>query len=173
MPIEVTADVSATTYADVATADTVAATRVGGAAWLNLSDDDKLAALTTATRDVDTLDWIGDRATDAQELEWPRTGTSYSDDAWPTRLVLAVVELAFSYAAAITAGTDPLAVDSSAGNIKREKVGPLETEYFGASTASVDVTTASRFPPIVQNLLAPLIRSMTAQWGSALVQRAS
>jgi hypothetical protein len=173
--IEVTADTDATTYASVETADAVAATRVGGSAWTDLGDEDKLAALTTATRDVDTLDWIGDRASDAQELEWPRTGTDYSDDAWPTRLVNAVIELAFSYAPGIAAGTNPLATTTNAGNIKRKKIGPLETEYFGATTASsVDVTTAARFPAIVQNLLAPLVRPATAmQWGSGTAFRGS
>lgn len=181
MAIEVTADPDATTYADTATADTVAETRVGGSAWTELSDDDKLAALITATRDVDTLDWIGDRASNAQALEWPRTnavdsnGIAYSDDTWPTRLVNAVIELAFTYALPIAAGTNPLAVDTQAGNIKRKKIGPLETEYFGATaTTSVDVTTLARFPAIVQNLLAPLVRMpSTLAWGSAIARRGS
>lgn len=178
MAIEVTADLEATTYATVTQADAEAELRRGAVldAWSELDDDDKLAALISATRDVDTLDWIGDRASAEQELEWPRTDTDYSTDAWPRNLVRAVIELAFSYAPTFSADepTDPLAPDPANGNIKKETIGPISTEFFAPTSTAEARTTIERFPAIVQNLLRPLIRAVsTSQWGQGRVVRAS
>lgn len=165
-------DPSANTYADASAADAYLAYRVGASAWAGYSADLKAQALVSATRDIDTLDFIGERATDDQALEWPRTGTDYADDALPQRLVDATIELAFSYAQQVTADATSDVLNPVPDNIKREKTGPLETEYF-APTAP-EATALERLPAIVQRLLAPLLRTpVVGQWGSALVLRGS
>lgn len=183
MPFEVPADLTATTYADADAADAAAELRVGGSAWLALTGDQKDAALATASRDIDSMEevapsfvggFIGERSNANQPLAWPRTGTEYSSTAWPQRLVDATIELAFTYAPAFAAGAtiDVLNADAGNGNIKREKIGPVETEFFTARATAA--TAIERFPWMVQRLLAPLIRVARADtWGSGTVTRAS
>lgn len=163
---------SSNAYADVAAATTVATYRVGGsaAAWLALTPDQKIQTLVTATRDIDALLFKGARATGTQALEWPRTGTAYASTIIPAPIIAATIELAFSYATAVTAGTDVLNPDTA--TIKREKVGEIETEYFTPSTPLTDDLT--HFPLIVQRLLAPLVWIAAASgWGNSLAVRTS
>lgn len=173
---------NANAYADVATASAAAAYRIGAdaVAWLALSADQKIQSLVTATRDIDTLLFTGDRATSTQALEWPRTGTDYADTVLPATLVSATIELAFSYAPAFAVGAtiDPLNPDTTAARLKREKVGPLESEWFAPATGpdvyGAEATGLERFPGIVQRLLAPLLwLAAVNTWGSAAVVRTS
>lgn len=92
-----------------------------------------------------------------QDRAWPRTGataygSSIADDLIPTAVINA------SYAAAWYEANNPgsLAVAASAaGAIKREKVGPLETEYFeGSGDAAGDATLKIS---TVEGLLAPFL----------------
>lgn len=188
MAIETTADVAATTYATVDQVRDAAEIRGGAvkAAIDDLSDDEILGDLTARTIDFDTLNWIGDRASVDQALEWPRTeaeepnGTEYSDDAWPLKLVTAVIEQVFADAIAGKIGesatVDPINPTLTAQNLKRQKIGPLEKEYFAPTATTVDLTSVARFAPIVQNLLAPLLRdtaSAASEWGTSIARRAS
>jgi hypothetical protein len=182
VPLELEAEPGAddaNAYATVEEAEAYAAYRVGSAAFLALTTDQKIQALVTATSDIDTLEadpgFVGDRASDDQALAWPRTGTDdYDDDELPRSLVNATIELAMSYAPAFATGStiDPLATEAGNGNIKREKVGPLETEYFAAGETGA--TAFTRFPAVVQRLLFAIVRLPdTSSWGSATVSRGS
>ncbi len=182
MAIETTADTEATTYASVDDADLVAETQPAAvkAAWEDLDPDEKIAGLTARSADIDTLDWIGERASDDQALEWPRTGTDYSDDAWPTRLVAAVIQQTFADALAGKLGesatVNPVNPTLATSNLKRQTIGPLTKEFFAPTATTVDLTSVARFAPIVQNLLAPLIRDTAAEsssWGTSCSRRAS
>lgn len=179
MPLELIADPGAedaNAYADVEDADAYAEYRVGGAAFVALTEDQKIQALVTAARAIDTIgdDFIGDRATSTQALEWPRTGTDYDDDELPDTLVRANIELAMSYVPAFAAGYtgDVLNPSRTDGMVKRKKIDVLETEWFAPRTT--DATAIERFPDAVQQLLAPLVITETANdWGSATVERGS
>jgi len=181
MPLTLNADAgdaAANAYATVTEAETYASYRVGGAAFIALTADQKIQALVTAAGDIDTLEddpgFIGDRTDDVQALAWPRTDTDFADDELPAPLVKANVELAMSYAPAFATGstTDVLATSSGNGNIKREQVGPIETEYFEAGSTAA--TAFARFPAVVQRLLfALVIQPATSGWGSAVVSRGS
>jgi hypothetical protein len=170
---ELAADLTSTTYATVDQADE-AAERRGVSVWDDLSDEQKDQALNAATLDLDTLDWIGTRYSAEQVLEWPRDDTDYATDSWPTRLVQATIELAFSIAAIVAEESDPLAYDPANGNIKSETTGPLKTEYFAPTVTSSSLTSIERFPPIVQNLVRSLVRVASASaWGQGKVVRVS
>lgn len=189
MSLTLVADVgaeNANAYTDVVTADAWLALRVGAGAWAGFDGDLKIQALVTATRDIDAIEgtesdagvlqyFVGERATDIQALEWPRTGTDYADDALPERLIQATIELAFVYATQATADAtaDVLNPDTNNGNIKVEKVGPISTEYFAATAATA--TAIERLPAVVQRLLGPLLRVayLVGQYGSAQVYRGS
>lgn len=180
MPREVTADPDANAYATTDDADTAAGRReaVVRAAWDALDDDQKEGALELASRDIDTLEddpgFLGERADDDQERAWPRTGTDYSDDAWPQVLVDATLELAFSYAPAFVDGatTSVLNPSTADGNVSEETVGPITTKWFAPRTT--EALGLARFPQAVQRLLVRLIvAESTSEWGSALVRRSS
>lgn len=76
--------------------------------------------------------WKGCRVSADQPLAWPRRGVriegySYPADAIPKQLKAGQCVLAVA-----AASLDLLpSVDPSAANVKRDKVGPLETEFFG------------------------------------------
>jgi len=177
----------ANAYADLATAVSYLQYRVGAAAWAGYSGELQAQALVSATRDIDTLEmrgaadtqvmafprFVGTRATETQALAWPRVSAGYPSTALPDRLVEATIELAYIYAQQMTADAtlDVLNPDPSLRNIKREKVGPLETEYFTA--LAVDATAPDRLPPIVQRLLTPLLRAWVGVWGSGVATRGS
>ena len=177
MPREVEADLEADAYQDVSTADDIAETHPNGASWIALDDDDRKARLLAlASRDIDTLEddpgFLGDRASDDQELEWPRTSTSYSDDAWPQRLVDATTELAFDYAAKVANDEPVLSEDPRAAGVVEETVGPITTKWEKGTASAA--TAIERFPAVVQRLLNGLLRSSTAgSWGSSTAYRGS
>jgi hypothetical protein len=90
---------SANSYLTIAAADTIAATMLGTLAWTTATTDEKTRALITATRGLDTLDWIGYRATETQALDWPRTGAacgdlSYADNEIPEPIQYSTFDLA-------------------------------------------------------------------------------
>jgi len=170
------------TYATAGEADAVASYRVGGSAWTALTANQKAQALVTATRQIDALEqtigFKGERATDTQALEWPRTGTEYASTVLPAPLVSATIELAISYTPAFAAGaTVDVLNPAGNGNLKRKKTDVLEKEYFAPSAEAFESDASAAlagFPPIVQRLLAALVRiPAVAGWGSSLVYRAS
>ena len=93
----------------------------------------------------------------AQERAWPRTGaTAYAaaipDDVIPAAWIEA------SYHASLYEAQNPggLAVASTGGaSIKREKVGPIETEYFEGSGDAL--AAATPVLSALEGLLAPYI----------------
>lgn len=118
------------TYADVATADEYLAGDFGATRWQAEADDDsKGRALVTATRILDRMCWLGDKAVAAQLLAWPRTGTGLSDiddDEIPQDVIDASVVLAKLIHAGSTVDSTP----STASNIKRQQAGSVSIEYF-------------------------------------------
>lgn len=163
----------ANAYATVDEAEEYANYRVGGAAFVALTEDQKIQALVTATRAIDTLAdvFIGDRASDDQKLEWPRTGTDFDDDELPETLVNATVELAMSYTPAFASGSTINVLRAADGLVKRRKIDVMETEWFEAR--NTEATSIDRFPSEVQPFLAPLVVTVEDQWGSATVERGS
>jgi len=92
---------NANSYLTVAAADALTESMLGTLAWTTATSDSKIRALITATRGLDTLGWIGSRATTTQALDWPRTdascdGTDYASTAIPTPILYATFDLANS-----------------------------------------------------------------------------
>ncbi len=139
------------------------------AAWTGTDDKDR--ALIQATGILSALtDWIGTKLTTTQALAWPRdaavnpdeaqpvetkirTPVYFATDVIPWRVKHATIELALALR---RAGTDNPFGDQAALNVKREKTGPLETEYFTSAERSA-VAGLGRFPRVVA-LIAPLRR---------------
>ncbi len=167
----------ANSYLSLAAAQALGAYRVGASGWLeDLDADQQMATLATATAAIDALEPIldGDKSDEDQALEFPRDG----DSTIPKKIERATAMLAFSYASAFAedgSQSDPLA--PTRNDVKKEKVGPLETEYFDRATATENTTATSllaTFPAEVQQLLAGFISIPSeSSWGSACVVRGS
>ena len=102
MPASITATVgsaSANSYLTIAAADTLSESMLGTLAWTTGTTDQKTRALITATRGLDTLVWIGSRASTTQALDWPRSdvecdGVEYPDDEIPEQVQYSTFDLA-------------------------------------------------------------------------------
>lgn len=150
--------------------------RLNASAWSE-DDENNLAALVEATRDLNVLPWKGARSTSTQALAWPRVDVenpdlravndglfldplsrrllvTYDGQVIPDRVKRATCELALQY---LKAGTTDLAVADPTAGVIRKKVGPLETEWANAG-AGAKVNGVSRFFR-VWNELRPLLTS--------------
>lgn len=138
-----TGSASSESFASVAQADTRLAD-LGFTNWATLSTTEKEQALRRATAFMEQTyrnRWKGTRLLRAQALSWPRYGVTFEgfpvdSTTVPTEVVNTCIDLAFK-----AAGADLLPDQTRA--VKREKVGPIETEYVefasqGTRYASAD-----------------------------------
>lgn len=145
-------DPDANSYSSRADAQTYFDDRLGSDAWEDATDNEKDQSLVTATRMIDRVPFEGEKTSDSQPLEWPRTGATdkdgneLPDDELPEVLLEAVYELALALLEQPTLASSV----STGSNIKRLKAGSAEIEYFKA-------TTGTTFPLVVQKLLLPLM----------------
>lgn len=160
---------NAESYASVTDANTRIALR-GDAAWGALDTEQKERALRRAT-DFMTANyrarWSGGRVSQNQSLDWPRSGVIVDGFAVPSTVVPADVVRA-CIDLAIRASTSDLLPDLDAGSnqIKVDKTGPLETEYF-----QNNVDPQARFLA-VDALLAPYFGTAGSGSGSIRLVRA-
>ena len=100
------------------------------AAWAAASSDEKDAAIREATQYLDgEYAWVGSLADYDQVLGWPRVD-AYDDEgryytATPSKVEQATAELALE---ALSGRLVP--AEERDGQVKREKVGTIEQEYF-------------------------------------------
>jgi hypothetical protein len=151
--------VSANSYASESVADDYFDERLNVAAWTDADADDRARALISATRWVDTLDFLGTKADTAQALQWPRSGvrdadsrfgSDIPDDEIPVAVTYATCEVALEF---LNAGTTDLwRVDATLG-VKRKKVDVLETEYFESAQRPVGLERITQ----AVRLLAPYL----------------
>jgi len=102
---------------------------------------------------IETRNYQGRKTDPTQANQWPRTGVvvdvfEVEPNFIPQEIYLAELQVAI----AIDNGFDPLAVQEQA--IKREKVGPLETEYQELKSGQAPFKI-----PAVNALLKPYLRS--------------
>lgn len=138
---------NAESYASVAAADARCAA-FGLASWAALANDAKEIALRGATRfmvAVYRTRWAGRRCTREQALDWPRYDVCVDDFVVVSNTVpVEVVNACIDLAARAGAGEELLPdLDTGNNQIKRDKTGPLETEYYQNNTDA-----ASRFVAI-------------------------
>lgn len=152
---------TATAYIETTYADTHHADR-GRTEWAAMSTEEKESAVIRATDYIEQrfgCKFTGEKQSSAQALEWPRMG-AYDRDGHlfpdvPTQLQKACAEYALiAYRQGELAPQPPLpvpslAVDGTAGSaeatgqIIKEKIGPIETEYAVTDAAQSRVNTKS------------------------------
>jgi hypothetical protein len=141
MPIEETPGADdANSYISLEDADAYFFHTTKDSEWNDVYDPE--ASLLHAAVLLDTLDWIGDRATDEQALEWPRISNDlyevdFDDDEIPPKLQKAQCELALwlSQEAATSA--------AAAGAVSEMQIGSsVKVKYSGGGvSATVDSNT--------------------------------
>lgn len=127
----------AESYASVAAADARCAS-LGIADWAALAEGDKEIALRKAAQFMVTYRarWAGQRAYQRQALDWPRYGIMADGFPVPSNAVpVDVVNACIDLAVRAGRGEDLLPdLDTGSNAIKKDKTGPLETEYFQNTT---------------------------------------
>ena len=128
----------AESYASVAAADARNAS-LGVTAWAALGEGAKEIALRRATQFMLANyrgRWAGRRVYQVQALDWPRYDVVV--DCWPilsTVVPPEVVNACIDLAARAGGGEDLMPdLDTGSNVVKRDKTGPLETEYFQNTT---------------------------------------
>lgn len=146
----------AESYSDIATAD-VRCASLGKNAWATLAEADKEIALRKATQFMATYRtrWAGRRVYQHQALDWPRYGVVVDGFIVPSTTVpLDIVNACIDLAVRAGSGEDLLPdLDTGSNAIKKDKTGPLETEYFQNTTDARERFVA------VDALLAPYFGS--------------
>jgi hypothetical protein len=146
----------AESYASVAAADARCAS-LGLAAWVALAETDKEISLRKAALFMATYRtrWAGRRVYQHQALDWPRYSVVVDGFTVPSISVPAdVVNACIDLAVRAGRGEDLLPdLDTGSNTIKKDKTGPLETEYFQNTTDARDRFVA------VDALLAPYFGS--------------
>lgn len=122
-------------------------------------DDETVEAY--AIRAMDYLEsfrdrYKGSKAIDGQGLQWPRTdvvidNVAFAEDAIPIELQNAHSQLTID----VASGVELFPVRTSLQNVRRKKVGPLETEWFEGGGVSPILTALSAY-------LKPLLRTTAA-----------
>jgi len=110
------------------------------AIWAALSATQQGQCLVEATRWLDRQRWAGSKTSDAQPLQWPRTGVTRIDGSAvdsatvPDEIVFACYELAVL----ISQDPDlPAAQPGASGNIKRVEGGPANVEFFQPQSIAI------------------------------------
>ena len=137
----------------------------GSATWVEADDDDKLAALVRGSQVIDALyepRFPGRRAIGyEQALSWPRAGAvtangeAIADDAVPLPVTYAAYEAAMAELATPGSLTP---VVTATRQVRREKIGSLETEYAVATSADDLVAAARPVLTVLDGLLYPFLR---------------
>jgi len=99
---------------------------------LPTSDDALIPMLTMSAMFLDTFEckFPGRRTSpETQSFCWPRTGVVYFDKPYPTDKIPPKLKAAQMHAALFVADGGALFPSKSGPDIKREKIGPIDTEY--------------------------------------------
>ena len=92
---------------------------------------------------LETLEYIGDKQTEAQALQWPRDNV-YIDDFYiePTTIPQEIKDAEMSLCMSIDAGVDPM--DTICRATKKEKVGEIEVEYMDNASSRDIISSVNR-----------------------------
>lgn len=184
MPVTVTATVgsaSANSYLTVAAADDFANVYLGTLSWSTATTDNKGRALIMATRYLDELKWLGDKASTTQALLWPRTDAacgdwSFTSSEIPQPIKQATFDLAEYLLGDSTAlsgagaGSSELIPGIPNANLKRARVDVIDVEFNQAGQA--ESKNALNIVPHLKQVLGCLcLSSQRSSVGSICVLR--
>ncbi len=171
-----------TAYISTSTADMYFAGSLGGGAWAALTPGDKTAALTEATKWLETLCWKGEACGKTQQFKWPRKldadgcCSAAVCASLPVELENATAELAFQLFKNQTAMIGGVAATGTTGAIQSQQLGDLKQSFYDVkSGASASSKYGPMSPLVLQNFpwLGDLLGCyMRASYGSSrIIQR--
>lgn len=158
-------------YANVNEADEYLNATISATVWRAETDEEQKArALISATRWIDTLEFIGEKSQPDQALQWPRTGIEGVDEyIEPIEVDYATIELANMLLIDPALQTTLSTVGIS--ETKRLKAGSVEIEYFrGSTTLSSNLVTLLPFPKSILDILRPYLSGQLFAGGFGLAQ---
>lgn len=120
-------------YATVAEADIYLAVDPNrNPVWSALTADQKGINLISATRLLDTLNWVGTKTSPTQNTAWPRTNVLYPDGTpvGVNDLPIEVENATILLAGSIAIDADVAISGGSASNKKKVKAASIELEFF-------------------------------------------
>ena len=185
MPVTVVATAGASnanSYLTVAQADDLANLYLGTLSWAAATTDNKGRALIMATRYLDELRWIGEKASTTQALLWPRTDAecgdwSYTSAEIPQPIKQATFDLAEALLGDGTllsgtgTGSSELIPGIPNANLKRARVDVIDVEFNGVQQA--ESKNALNVVPHLKQVLGCLcLSSATSAVGGVRVVRA-
>ena len=146
---------TANSYVTLAEANTYFETVPSSTTWDDKSDDAKNRALISATRWIDTLNFLGDRCDEGQALKWPRNNYDVDDvelacSKIPNNIKYAQYELARALANDTDAITGSVGTD---GNFEEVKLGDIQVKYNTNSQGTGTVNNVFDVYPWLQSYL--------------------
>jgi hypothetical protein len=171
----------ANSYLSVAAADDFANLYLGTLSWAAATTDNKGRALIMATRYLDELRWIGEKASTTQALLWPRTDAecgdrSYTDAEIPQPVKQATFDLAEALLAdsSLLSGTGTGSTELIPGipnaNLKRARVDVIDVEFNGVQQAEAK-NALNVVPHLAQVLGCLCLSSALSAVGAVKVMR--
>lgn len=137
-------------YQDVASADEYfnASSRFDD--WDSLTDDEKARALVSSTRLIDRQSWKGEKVSDAQALQFPRTGVTNcaGEDVEPADTLAKAEEASLLLALDISDGLPVETSGSTENQVQTLKAGSVMITNFRAPIGS-----GERFPQPTMELI--------------------
>ena len=126
-----------------------------------LSVDEQIDRFITASLFIDfSFDWIGQQKTLEQGLSWPRINVLYQGHKIPENYIPTQIKKACSMAINLIMKSGiGVFQETNEAQIKKEKFGPIETEYFKAMKYNFD--NSSQFSDI-NNLLRGLFKKQNS-----------
>ena len=165
MPLDAT--VGGTTANSYVTLDEAVAymeTNLYAASWLDLDSDVQEQTLMMATRQLDTLCFLGQKATAAQALKWPRTGLVSDGYPVPSDVIPMAIKIATCEQARVVAGRDTTAQsDAEVQGLEKIKAGSVELVFKEGGSSS-----GKSVPPTVSNGIPLAWQCPTAETLAAL-----
>lgn len=143
-------------YDSVANADIYFAASVNAPNWTAAITADKEKALVSATRVFEKMTWDGEKTSDAQALQHPRTGLTDRNGTEVSSVVIHqdVLNGFFETAESIL-GADTVETSSSTdSSTKKVKAGSVEVEFFSTSSRG-----GTRLPTQIHEYLSPYLAS--------------
>jgi hypothetical protein len=122
------------------------------AQWQELSVDEQIDRMVTASLFIDfSFNWIGRQKTFEQGLSWPRINVFFQKQEVPDHYIPLRIKRACVMAADLIMRFGlGVFLETGEAQVKKEKLGPMETEYFEA--LKIDSTNSSQFADINNTL---------------------
>lgn len=120
-------------YVSAAEADEILKNQTGFEPWFTLDEASKTALLIQSSLMLDSnFDWVGDIATDSQELRWPRKNAYDIDGRLiPDDIIPVQIKRATTFYATNLSSVD---LSSNPSNVNKVKVGPIDIQMNSAES---------------------------------------